>query len=79
MVDTPLNPDEASPELTKRFLLLSGYTAADILGSSESRRSFVTHQGGKYVVSKSGKSLRKILGPNTPKQMRAAEVAEEDN
>jgi hypothetical protein len=64
-------------DLRERFLELSGYTKADIIGSNDERRTIVTANGGKYEVSKKGTRLRKLSGPDTPADREAA--AEEDD
>lgn len=68
----------ADKALTKTFLDLSGYKDSDVVGSNLSRRSFVTGTGGKYVVSKSGKAIRVLSGPVTPKMAEAAEEADDE-
>lgn len=68
----------ASAELTNTFLKLSGYKAADISGSNQARRTFVTTNGGKYLVSKTGKALRHLLGPATPKSLAASSEESDD-
>ena len=68
----------ASASLKATFLKLSGFKEADILGSNEDSRAFVTSTGGKYAVSKSGKSLRTLSGPPTPNEKKAAEEEGEE-
>lgn len=67
----------APKSLLSAFLKLSGYDEADIIGSNESRRTFVTTNGGKYVVNKKGTVIRILQGPAYPKMVEAAE--EEDD
>lgn len=68
----------ADKDLTGKFLKLSGYAEADLMGSNQARRSFVTTNGGKYVLIKKDKAVRVLSGPPTPNMIKAAEELEED-
>lgn len=69
---------EANSELTGKFLKLSGYQKSDIIGSNQARRSFVTANGGKYNLTKSGKAIRIQSGPAYPKLVEKAEEEEDE-
>lgn len=69
---------DASTELTSRFLALTGFKAEEVIGSNSARRTFSTTGGGKYQVTKNGKAVRVILGPNYPKGIEEAEEADEE-
>lgn len=69
----------ASDALTATFLKLSGYKEADLIGSNEARRCFVTSNGGKYVVTKSGKGIRPdFTGPDYPNLVPDDEEEEDE-
>lgn len=53
------------------FLSASGYKQADVLAHNDRTRVFVTNNGGKYQLTKSGK-VRRILGPAYPKEVAEA-------
>jgi hypothetical protein len=59
-------------------LKVSGYKEAQVMGSSEARRTFSTDNGGKYLLSKKGTNVRVISGPPTPKQQEEAEEGAEE-
>ncbi len=48
------------------FLARSGYEEKDVLAWSAQTLTFVTSNGGKYQLSRSG-AIRKIMGPDYPK------------
>jgi hypothetical protein len=55
------------------FLKSSGYRAADVIGSNEATRTFVTSNGGKYVLSPRGTKIRTLSGPLTPSELKEEE------
>ena len=57
----------AKRSLTPSFLEASGYKPSDILSQNDRTRIFVTSNGGKYQLMKSGK-VRRISGPAYPKE-----------
>lgn len=59
---------ERAAELKERFLKLTGYTEKDLLGFNPATRTFVTSNGGKYVLHPKGTSYRKLLGPDAPQE-----------
>ena len=59
-------PASSTPKLISSFVKLSGYKRADVLAYSEERRTVVTKNGSKYLVSKSGKQLKVLLGALPP-------------
>lgn len=65
-------------KLRGAFLKLSGYKASDIVGENASTRTFVTGNGGKYVLSPKGTKLRILSGPNTPAMLEAEAEEEEE-
>ena len=62
--------------LTGAFLRLSGYTKEDIFAYSAERRTVVTKNGGKYLVSKTGRQLKVLAGPMPPAFVEEAEQEE---
>ena len=68
---------EGKSDLVTTFLGLSGYKKEDVIGHHDGRRTVVTSNGGKYEVSKKGKRVRVLSGPETPASLEAA--AEEDD
>lgn len=72
---------EANAKQTAAFLKTSGYKEADILGSNYDRWTFVTTNGGKYVLSKNGKEITTVSGPpypNTEPEVEEEEGEEEE-
>lgn len=61
-------------KLRDRFCSLTGYTDSDIVGVNLSRRIFVTSNGGKYSMSKSGKQIRREKGPLAPVEQKKRNV-----
>jgi hypothetical protein len=59
------------------FLKLTGYKASDIVGSNIARRTFVTSNGGKYIVNRNGKAVRVALGPDYPNSKKTEEGDDE--
>lgn len=70
----------ADVDYLANFLKLTGYRKEDIWGYNRTTRVVVTSNGGKYVVSLKGTTVRRILGPETPKAQarRAAEEEESE-
>jgi uncharacterized protein (DUF1330 family) len=64
----------ATVDVLARFLKASGYSESDVLAHNPKTLTFVTSNGGKYVIR--GGKLRTLMGPPYPKE-RPAEVAEE--
>jgi len=62
--ETTEAPKKAPANATAVFLKLSGYEKEDILASNERTRTFVTSNGGKYVLGKGG--IRTLKGPDYP-------------
>lgn len=58
------------------FLKVSGYRASDVLGSNAANRTFVTANGGKYLLSPKGTRLRVLSGPPYPNSQEEAEEVE---
>lgn len=56
----------ADAALIKDFCKASGYKPSDVAAVRASTRTVVTKNGGKYQVSKNGKNVRHILGPQVP-------------
>lgn len=57
---------DSKASVVTSFIKLSGYEKADIAAYNTGRRTVVTKNGGKYVVSKSGKQLKHLAGPLPP-------------
>lgn len=74
-VDTAGNKAASKSQLAS-FLKITGYKQADVIGSNESRRTFVTSNGGKYVMNKKGTTVRVISGPVYPSVREEAEEVE---
>lgn len=66
MAKTTEKKEDAS--LRGQFLKASGYKAEDILDQNDRRRVFVTTNGGKYQITKSGR-IRRLAGPTFPKEI----------
>jgi len=71
---TVVEDTSASAAQIERFCKLSGYQKSDILGSNKNG-TFVTSNGGKYVMDKAGKKLKVSSGPAYPN----LEPAEEED
>jgi len=67
--------NSATSAQTERFIKLSGYKAADIIGSNKTG-VFVTDNGGKYSMDKAGKVLTTKSGPAYPNQTADEEADE---
>lgn len=63
---SPDSSPEKSESLLDRFLKASGYKANDVDGQNDRTRTFVTTNGGKYQLLRSGK-VRRLQGPFHPK------------
>lgn len=70
--------DEKKNKHRAAFLKVSGYKSSDILGTNEDTRTFVTANGGKYVISPKGTKIRVLSGPATPAMLEAAAEEEEE-
>lgn len=74
----PIDPAQVAQRAEGRhtyrdaFLKLSGYKLEDLSGGSEKTRTFTTFSGGKYALSESGKKVRAIMGPATPRDRKKA-------
>ena len=69
-IDEKAAPEEEADgdkSLLTRFLKLSGYKKGDCDVVHEHARVFLTANGGKYQMNKSGTSLRTLKGPQYPK------------
>jgi len=60
------DPPKLSVQLTKAL----GMKAGDLLGYNERTRVAVFGNGGKYQISKNGKSLRHLAGPAPRKELK---------
>lgn len=69
-------PSDVSDKAMDRFLKLTGFDEDDVIGANADRRTFSTRQGGKYLLTKSGKQVRVISGPAYPKLREEAEEVE---
>lgn len=58
--------DNASDKQLAAFLRITGFRKSDVIGSSKTRRTFVTANGGKYELSPKGKKVRVLSGPTPP-------------
>lgn len=57
---------EKKSSVVSSFLKVSGYERSDIAAFNAARRTVVTKNGGKYVVSKSGRQIKHLAGPLPP-------------
>lgn len=53
-------------QILKVFLRLSGFNEGEILGVNYKSLTFVSTSGGKYQMSRDGKRVRKLSGPDYP-------------
>lgn len=61
---------EDSKSVLQKFLSSSGYKEADVLGYNSRTNIFVTSNGGKYqLLAKSGR-VRRLAGPEFPKEVK---------
>lgn len=65
--------ETASDAQLARFLKLSGYKKSDVIGSNESRATFVTDNGGSYKLVEKGKRIEVLAGPPFPGAESTAE------
>jgi hypothetical protein len=68
---------KANSKQIRAFLKVTGYKESDIIASTESRRTFVTENGGKYLLSPKGSKVRVIAGPAYPNILKEAEEEDE--
>lgn len=74
--DALQGPNDVSDKAMARFLKLTGFEEEDVIGANAERRTFSTRQGGKYLLTQSGKQVRVISGPAYPKLREEAEEVE---
>ena len=62
--------DPATPTVFKQLTKALGHKSSDLLGWNERTRVAVYSNGGKYQVSKNGKSVKHLAGPTPPPDLK---------